>query len=89
MKINKAYKFRLSPNSEQEVILNNLVGSTRFVWNQMLAVSLEMFAKNEFINASNLVNKIMDVKNHPDFGFLKTHSKAVSLQQKIRDLASA
>ncbi|WP_289050550.1 helix-turn-helix domain-containing protein, partial [uncultured Psychrobacter sp.] len=24
MKINKAYKFRLEPNAEQEVILNNL-----------------------------------------------------------------
>ena len=89
MKINKAYKFRLEPNAEQEVILNNLVGSARFVWNQMLAISFEMFAKNEFINANNLVNKIMDLKNNPDFAFLKTHANAVSLQQKIRDLASA
>ncbi|MGO2621911.1 MAG: RNA-guided endonuclease InsQ/TnpB family protein [Psychrobacter sp.] len=89
MKINKAYKFRLEPNVEQEVILNNLVGSARFVWNQMLAISFEMFAKNEFINATNLVNKIMDIKNNPDFFFLKTSSNAVSLQQKIRDLASA
>ena len=48
-----------------------------------------MFAKNEFINATNLVNKIMDLKNNPDFSFLRTHANAVSLQQKIRDLASA
>ncbi|MGP5224013.1 RNA-guided endonuclease InsQ/TnpB family protein [Psychrobacter aquimaris] len=89
MKINKAYKFRLEPNAEQAVILNNLVGSARFVWNQMLAISFEMFAKNEFINATNLVNKIMDVKNNPDFEFLKSSSNAVSLQQKVRDLASA
>ena len=89
MKINKAYKFRLEPNAEQEIILNNLVGSARFVWNQMLAISFEMFAKNEFINATNLVNKIMDLKNNPDFDFLRTHANAVSLQQKIRDLASA
>ena len=89
MKINKAYKFRLEPNAEQQIILNNLVGSARFVWNQMLAISFEMFAKNEFINATNLVNKIMDLKNNPDFSFLRTHANAVSLQQKIRDLASA
>ena len=89
MKINKAYKFRLEPNVEQQVILNNLVGSARFVWNQMLAMSFEMFANNEFINATNLVNKIMDLKNNPDFEFLKSHSNAVSLQQKVRDLASA
>ena len=89
MKISKAYKFRLEPNVEQEVILNNLVGSARFVWNQMLAISFEMFVKNEFINATNLVNKIMDIKANPDFAFLKTSSNAVSLQQKVRDLASA
>ncbi len=89
MKINKAYKFRLEPNTEQEIILNNLVGSARFVWNQMLAISFEMFANNEFINATNLVNKIMDLKNNPDFNFLKSSSNAVSLQQKVRDLASA
>ena len=89
MKINKAYKFRLEPNREQEIILNNLVGSARFIWNQMLALSFEMFANNEFINATNLVNKIMEIKANPDFAFLKTHSNAVSLQQKVRDLASA
>ncbi|MGP5549080.1 RNA-guided endonuclease InsQ/TnpB family protein [Psychrobacter namhaensis] len=89
MKINKAYKFRLEPNAEQEIILNNLVGSARFVWNHMLAISFEMLAKNEFINATNLVNKIVGLKNNPDFAFLKTSSNAVSLQQKIRDLASA
>ena len=89
MKINKAYKFRLEPNAEQEIILNNLVGSARFVWNQMIAMSFEMFANNELINATNLVNKIMGLKNNPDFAFLKTHANAVSLQQKIRDLASA
>ena len=89
MKINKAYKFRLEPNAEQEIVLNNLVGSARFVWNQMLVISFEMFAKDEFINATNLVNKIMDLKSNPDFEFLKSSSNAVSLQQKVRDLASA
>ncbi|WP_198333714.1 RNA-guided endonuclease InsQ/TnpB family protein [Psychrobacter namhaensis] len=89
MKINKAYKCRLEPTIEQEIILNNLVGSARFVWNQMLAISFEMFAKNEFINATNLVNKIMDLKSNPDFEFLKTSSNAVTLQQKVRDLALA
>ncbi|MEG2301172.1 MAG: helix-turn-helix domain-containing protein, partial [Acinetobacter sp.] len=89
MKINKAYKFRLEPNAEQEVILNNLVGSARFVWNQILAVSFEMFAKDKFINATNLVNKITDLKKNPEYAFLAISSNAVSLQQKVRDLASA
>ena len=87
MKLNKAYKFRLEPNAEQEIILNNLVGSARFVWNHMLAISFEMFAKNEFVNATNLVNKIVGLKKNPDFAFLKSSSNAVTLQQKVRDLA--
>ena len=89
MKVNKAYKFRLKPNAEQEVILNNLVGSARFVWNQMLALSFDMFAKGEHINTVNLVKKITELKKNPDYDFLNHHSNAVSLQQKIRDLASA
>ena len=89
MKINKAYKFRLEPNADQEVVLNNLVGSARFVWNQMLALSFEMFARNEHINAVNLVNKITALKKNPEYAFLALHSNAVSLQQKVRDLASA
>ena len=89
MKINKAYKFRLEPNADQEVVLNNLVGCARFVWNQMLALSFEMFARNEHINAVNLVNKITALKKNPEYAFLALHSNAVSLQQKVRDLASA
>ncbi|TCH64143.1 RNA-guided endonuclease TnpB family protein [Acinetobacter sp. ANC 4862] len=89
MKINKAYKFRLEPNTEQEVVLNNLVSSARFVWNQILSVSFEMFARNEFISATNLVNKITGLKKIPEYAFLESNSNAVSLQQKIRDLASA
>ena len=89
MKINKAYKFRLEPNAEQGVMLTQLVDSARLVWNQILATSFEMFAKGEFINATNLVNKITGLKNDPEFAFLKSQSNAVSLQQKIRDLALA
>ena len=70
MKINKAYKFRLEPNADQEVVLNNLVGSARFVWNQMLALSFEMLARNEHINAVNLVNKITALKKNPEYAFL-------------------
>ncbi|WP_166171756.1 RNA-guided endonuclease TnpB family protein [Acinetobacter sp. SA01] len=89
MKINKAYKFRLEPNAEQEVVLNNLVGSARFVWNQILAVSFEMLAKNERITKDNLVRKIPDLRKKPECAFLENSSNGVSLQQKVRDLGSA
>jgi len=89
MKINKAYKFRLEPNVEQEVVLNNLVGSARFVWNQVLAISFEMLARNERINKVNLVNKIPELRKKPECAFLGKNSNGVSLQQKVRDLGDA
>ena len=36
-KQNKAYKFRLYPNKEQEILINKTFGCVRFVYNQMLA----------------------------------------------------
>ena len=89
MKINKAYKFRLEPNAEQELVLNKLLGSARFVWNQILAVSFEMLAKNERINKVNLVNKIPELRKKPECAFLENSSNGVSLQQKVRDLGDA
>ena len=89
MKINKAYKFRLEPNAEQELVLNKLLGSARFVWNQILAISFDMFAKNERINKVNLVNKIPELRKKPECAFLENSSNGVSLQQKVRDLGDA
>lgn len=89
MKINKAYKFRLEPNAEQELVLNKLLGSARFVWNQILAVSFEMLANNERINKVNLVNKIPELRKKPECAFLENSSNGVSLQQKVRDLGDA
>ena len=73
MKINKAYKFRLEPNAEQGVMLTQLVDSARFVWNQILAASFEMFAKNEYINAVLASN----------FDFLKDVIKAITAQAEL------
>lgn len=36
MKINRAYKFRLYPNKENQVLLNKHFGSVRFIYNTML-----------------------------------------------------
>ena len=32
----KAFKFRLEPNKEQQVLINKTLGCTRFLYNQML-----------------------------------------------------
>ena len=35
--MNKAYKFRLYPNKEQEILINKTIGASRFMFNQLLA----------------------------------------------------
>ena len=36
MKIFKAYKFRLYPTKEQEILINKNIGSSRYVYNYFL-----------------------------------------------------
>ncbi|MTH53193.1 helix-turn-helix domain-containing protein, partial [Bacillus mangrovi] len=33
MKTHKAYKFRIYPNKEQEILINKTIGCSRFVFN--------------------------------------------------------
>ena len=42
---NKAYKYRLMPSSEQEVLIKKTFGCVRFVYNQMLAERKEQYEK--------------------------------------------
>src|SRR5690606_36012895 len=37
MIVNKAYKFRIYPNKEQEILINKTFGCSRFVFNHFLA----------------------------------------------------
>ncbi len=47
----KAYKFRLYPNKEQQEYFAKCFGSTRFVYNQMLADKIEYYKKTgEMLN---------------------------------------
>ncbi|MGB9191472.1 IS200/IS605 family transposase ISAs26 [bioreactor metagenome] len=88
MNISQHYKFRLLPNKEQEILLNQAIGSARFVWNQILAKSFEMFAKDEYIRYETIEKNLVPLKKKPEFSFLgQTYSAC--LQQKIRDLAQA
>ncbi len=88
VKISQHYKFRLLPNQEQEIWLNQAIGSARFVWNQILAKSFEMFAKDEFIRYETIEKNLVPLKKTPEFSFLGDTYSAC-LQQKIRDLATA
>ena len=72
----KAYKYRIYPTKEQEVLLNKTFGCCRFVWNKLV---------ENFNNKENdvIVNE-KTLKDNPEFSFLKEVS-ASTLQQKRMD----
>ncbi len=71
----KAYKYRIYPSKEQEVLLAKTFGCCRFVWNKLV----ENFNNND----GSIVNE-KTLKDTPDFEFLKEIS-ASTLQQKRMD----
>ena len=46
----KAYKFRLYPNHEQQVILNKTFGCVRFIYNYFL----DRYKNDKYIKAFNM-----------------------------------
>lgn len=62
----KAYKYRLYPNKEQEVLIQETFGCCRFVYNQTLAHRKEIYeAKKESmskIDCNNYVNRILKIE---------------------------
>ena len=49
MKINKAFKFRIYPNQEQQKLINQTFGCVRFVYNTYLAKSNKLYEIVELI----------------------------------------
>lgn len=56
MKQNKAFKFRIYPTSEQEILIQKTFGCCRFIWNKMLADKIEAYQ-----------NDGIDIKTYPAF----------------------
>ena len=71
----KAYKYRIYPTKEQEVLLAKTFGCCRFVWNKLV----ENFNNND----GTVINEKI-LKDQEEFSFLKEIS-ASTLQQKRMD----
>jgi putative transposase len=71
----KAYKYRIYPTKEQEILLAKTFGCCRFVWNKLV----ENFNNND----GTIVNE-KTLKDQEEFEFLKEVS-ASTLQQKRMD----
>ena len=87
MKANKAYKFRIYPNNEQQIKLAQNFGCCRFVFNHFLAYQKENYDKGGKYISYNILAKELPIlkKQYP---FLK-EVDSISLQQEIRHLDMA
>ena len=79
--MNKAYKFRIYPNSEQKTMFAKTFGRVIFIYNRMLADKIEYYNKyqkklnNKHSHTTNFVNGNIIIQNRmiklPKVGFLK------------------
>lgn len=63
--MNKAYKFRIYPNAEQQILLAKTFGCVRFIYNKMLGDKIDHYEKTK----ENL--KTTPAKYKPEFEWLK------------------
>lgn len=85
--MHKAYKFRIYPTKEQEILINKTIGCTRFVYNYFLAMWDKAYkVTGKGLTAAKCDKLLTDLKKHTDW--LREVDK-FPLQQAIRDLGEA
>ena len=86
MNIYKAYKIRLYPNLEQSIIINNNLGSSRFIYNYFLDKK-ETYYKETKTNLSlkTMKHMLVELKQHKNYNWLK-EVDSMSLTKTLENL---
>ena len=80
----KAYKFRIYPNKEQEILIQKTFGCTRFVYNHYLAKRIELYQNTlESLNFYDCCLDMTQLKKELDW--LK-EVDSTALQSSLKDL---
>lgn len=83
----RAYKYRIYPNKEQEVLINKTIGCCRFVYNHYLGKRIELYkSKQKTLNYYACANDLKSLKK--EYEWLK-EIDSISLQQTLKDLDKA
>lgn len=83
----KAYKYRIYPNKEQEILINKTIGCCRFVFNHYLNERINSYKNNQKSLSYN--DNANDLKNLKlEYEWLKEVDSR-SLQQALKDLDKA
>lgn len=81
----KGVKFRIYPNKEQQVLINQTFGCCRFIYNRGLAMRNTAYENGENFGYSKTSAMLTALKKEDDYVFLKTVD-SIALQQSLRDL---
>ena len=85
--LEKAHKFRIYPNKQQEQLIQRTFGCCRFVYNHYLAKRIEMYKENKSTMKYNACSS--DLKNlKTEYEWLK-EVDSVSIQSSLKDLDAA
>ena len=83
----KAYKFRMYPNKQQEELINKTFGCCRFIYNRYLAKRIELYENNkETYSYKQCSSDLTNLKK--ELVWLKEPDK-FSLQNSLKDLENA
>jgi len=82
----RAYKFRIYPTSEQEVLLRRTIGSCRYIYNWALNMKREEWVQNKKnLSYAKVCKSLTETKKVLDYNWLNNVS-SVCLQQSLRNL---
>lgn len=80
----KAFKYRIYPNKEQEILINKTIGCCRFVFNYYLSKRIESYkSEQKSLSYVQNANDLKNLKN--EYDWLK-EVDSISLQQTLKDL---
>lgn len=89
MKINRAFRYKLRPTSEQEQCFWQFAGAVRWVWNEMLAERKRVYEETgKGVSQYAQMRRLTALKQEPETDWLRTiHSQV--LQEPIKQLQQA
>ncbi|EJQ37579.1 hypothetical protein IEE_05138 [Bacillus cereus BAG5X1-1] len=89
MLVNKAYKFRIYPNKQQEIVIAKTIGCSRFVFNHFLALWNDTYKEvGKGLTYLSCSAKLTQLKKQQDTIWLK-EVDSIALQSTLKNLADA
>lgn len=86
---NKAYKFRIYPNTEQKVMIAKTFGCVRFVYNRFLDRKIKQYEDDKTsVTYTACAKEMAEMKKSEEYSFLQ-EVDSIALQQSLRHLDTA